>query len=66
MTTVRDDCSLQENALSIKLSDQIEQPDELITSEGNGNAFFEKTYITKHCSSQDGPEPANAQGRQWV
>src|SRR5262249_42139863 len=30
-----------------KLSDQIEQLDELITAEGNGTAFFEKTHITQ-------------------
>jgi hypothetical protein len=46
MKTVRDACELQPNALSIKLSDQIEQLDELITAEGNGAAFFEKTHIT--------------------
>jgi len=46
MKTVRDACQLQPNALSIKLSDQIEQLDELITAEGNGSAFFEKTHIT--------------------
>lgn len=47
MKTVRDACELQPNALSIKLSDQIEQLDELITGEGNGTAFFEKTFITQ-------------------
>ena len=47
MKTVKDACELQPNALSIKLSDQIEQLDELITTEGNGNAFFEKTFITQ-------------------
>jgi predicted AAA+ superfamily ATPase len=47
MKTVRDACQLQENALSIKLSDQIEQLDELINSEGNGTAFFSKTHITQ-------------------
>jgi hypothetical protein len=46
MKTVRDACQLQPNALSIKLSDQIEQLDELINTEGNGLAFFEKTFIT--------------------
>ena len=46
MKTVRDACELQENALSIKLSDQIEQLDELIYSEGDGTAFFQKTHIT--------------------
>ena len=46
MKTVRDACQLQPNALSIKLSDQIEQLDELINAEGNGKAFFEKTFIT--------------------
>ena len=47
MKTVRDACKLQPNALSIKLSDQIEQLDELINAEGNGSAFFEKTFITQ-------------------
>lgn len=47
MKTVRDACVLQPNALSIKLSDQIEQLDELITSQGDGTAFFEKTHITQ-------------------
>lgn len=47
MKTVRDACQLQPNALSIKLSDQIEQLDELITTEGDGSAFFEKTHITQ-------------------
>lgn len=47
MKTVRDACQLQPNALSIKLSDQIEQLDELITIEGDGTAFYEKTYITQ-------------------
>jgi len=47
MKTVRDACQLQPNALAIKLSDQIEQLDELITAEGDGSVFFEKTYITQ-------------------
>lgn len=47
MKTVRDACQLQPNALSIKLSDQIEQLDELISEEGNGRAFLEKTHITQ-------------------
>src|SRR5215813_2811814 len=47
MQTVRDACQLQSNALSVKLSDQIEQLDELITTEGDGAQFFEKTYITQ-------------------
>ena len=47
MKTVKDACELQPNALSIKLSDQIEQLDELITAEFDGKAFFEKTYITQ-------------------
>src|SRR5262252_9015214 len=46
MRTVRDACQVQPNALSIKLSDQIEQLDELITAEGDGRAFFDKTHIT--------------------
>jgi len=47
MKTVRDACQLQPNALSIKLSDQIEQLDELISTEGDGKAFFDKTFITQ-------------------
>src|SRR4029078_11991182 len=47
MKTVRDACILQSNALSIKLSDQIEQLDELIKTEGDGAEFFKKTYITQ-------------------
>jgi len=47
MKTVRDACQLQPNALSIKLSDQIEQLDELISTEGDGAVFFEKTFITQ-------------------
>jgi hypothetical protein len=47
MKTVRDACVLQENALSIKLSDQIEQLDEIIHAEGDGSVFFEKTHITQ-------------------
>jgi hypothetical protein len=34
MKTVRDACKLQENAPSIKLSDQVERLDELIETEG--------------------------------
>ena len=49
MKTVRDACQLQPNALSIKLSDQIEQLDELITAEGDGAAFFEKTTSPRAC-----------------
>jgi len=47
MKTVRDACQLQPNALTIKLSDQIEQLDELITDEGSDEDFFEKTHITQ-------------------
>ena len=47
MKTVRDACQLQQNALAIKLSDQVEQLDDLILTEGNGAAFFEKTHITQ-------------------
>lgn len=51
MKTVRDACQLQPNALSIKLSDQIEQLDELINAEGDGVPFFEKTHITQGMQS---------------
>jgi hypothetical protein len=45
--TVRDACQLQDNALSVKLSDQIEQLDELIADEEDGEAFFARTHITE-------------------
>ena len=41
MKTVKDACQVQQKALSIKLSDQIEQLDDLINAEDNGVAFFE-------------------------
>src|SRR6266566_3227715 len=47
MKTVRDGCEIQPNALSVKLSDQIEQLDELISTEADGAAFFEKTHVTQ-------------------
>ena len=47
MKTVRDACTPQPNALSIRLSDQIEHLDELIGSEGDGEAFFERTHLTQ-------------------
>ncbi len=47
MKTVRDACQLQDNALDIHVSDQIEQLDQLIADEGDGRAFFEKTHITQ-------------------
>ncbi|MDD2900810.1 MAG: DUF499 domain-containing protein [Syntrophales bacterium] len=47
MKTVRDACQIQPNALSIRLSDQIERLDELIEVEGGGSVFFEKTHITQ-------------------
>ena len=47
MKTVRDACQLQPNALSIRLSDQIEHLDELIAAEDDGHAFFERTHLTQ-------------------
>ena len=47
MKTVRDACQLQPNALSIRLSDQIEHLDELIGAEADGRAFFERTHLTQ-------------------
>ncbi len=47
MKTVRDACVVQDNALSIKLWEQVEQLDELITAQGDGSVFFEKTFITQ-------------------
>jgi len=47
MKTVKDLCQIQDNALSVNVSDQIEQLDQLINGEGDGKAFFEKTFITE-------------------
>ena len=47
MKTVKDACILQDNALTIRVSDQIEQLDELIGDEAAGRVFFEKTHITQ-------------------
>ena len=47
MKTVRDACQLQPNALSIRLSGQIEHLDELIAAEDDGQAFFERTHLTQ-------------------
>jgi len=47
LKTIKDACILQPNALDIRVSDQIEQLDELIRDEGNGQAYFEKTHITQ-------------------
>ena len=47
MKTVVGACELQHNALSVNLSDQIEQLDNLILDEGEGREFFERTHITQ-------------------
>ena len=47
MKTVRDACQLQPNALSIRLSNQIEDLGELIGAENDGHAFFERTHLTQ-------------------
>lgn len=47
MKTVRDAVKLQPNALEIKLSEQVEQLDQVINTEGDGSAFYQKTYITQ-------------------
>lgn len=46
LKTVKDACKLHPNALDIRVSDQIEQLDQLISAEGDGKAFFAKTHIT--------------------
>ncbi len=46
LITVKDACTLQENALDVRVSDQIERLDALIIAEGNGAAFFARTHIT--------------------
>lgn len=47
MKTVRDACILRENALEIRVSDQIEQLDQLIEAQGEGTEFFDRTHITQ-------------------
>lgn len=45
--SVKDACVLQDNALEIYVGDQVEHLDQLIQSEGNGEAFFAKTHVTQ-------------------
>jgi hypothetical protein len=47
LKTVKQACQLAPNALDIRVSDQIEQLDELIREEGGGETFFERTFITE-------------------
>ena len=61
MKTVRDACQLQPNALSIKLSDQIEQLDELISAEGDGIGVLRED---PHHPGHAGPDHARA-SRAW-
>jgi len=42
MKSVRDACAIQPNALEIRLSDQVEQLDELIAAEAD---FFRRVLI---------------------
>lgn len=46
MKTVKQACILAENALSIDVSDQVEQLDQIINGEGSGETFYAKTFIT--------------------
>lgn len=49
MKTVRDACALQPNALSIKLSDQIEQLDEIINGRRRRRCVLrENLYNARH------------------
>ncbi|MBM4224453.1 MAG: ATP-binding protein, partial [Gammaproteobacteria bacterium] len=47
LKTVKQACQLAPNALDIRVSDQIEQLDELIREEGGGETFFDRTFITE-------------------
>jgi hypothetical protein len=47
LVPVKEACILQDNALDIRISDQIEQLDELITTEGSGEEFFARTHFTQ-------------------
>jgi len=44
--TVKQACQLAPNALSIDVSDQVEQLEQVIKNEGSGDAFYAKTFIT--------------------
>ena len=44
--TVQNACTPHPKALSIRLSDQVEQLDALINAQDTGHAFFERTHIT--------------------
>lgn len=46
MKTVRDACVLQDNALEIRVSDQITQLEQAIADEGDGHKFFARTHVT--------------------
>jgi hypothetical protein len=46
MKTVKQSCQLAPNALSVDVSDQVEQLEQLINDEGTGEAFYAKTFIT--------------------
>lgn len=47
LISVKDACVLQDNALDVRVSNQVEQLDELIRLEGNGAEFFARTHITQ-------------------
>ena len=49
LKSVKDACVLRPNALDIRVSDQVERLDQLI-SEGDGKDFFSKTYLTEGMS----------------
>ena len=77
MRTVRDACEVQPNALSIKLSDQIEQLDELITGrEGDGGAVLRQdTHSHRHADlisegiarlAGTSPRPSFTSSRRWA
>ena len=51
MKTVRDACKLQPNALSMKLSDQIEQLDELIATKAMGLLSLIKHLLRRECKT---------------
>ncbi len=44
---VRDVCELQLDARNIHVGDQVEELDQLISLEGDGLAFYERTFITE-------------------
>ncbi len=60
LVSVKDACTLQDNALDVRVADQIEQLDELIRLEGHGEAFFAKTHDVAREGTMTSPRRARS------